>query len=83
MKKWLEILVRIVFYFVLGVALLYSPWIPLWTHNFFAAHYRWVGMACHNNYLRGAISGVGITDIWMAFDLVRRPGHSVGRGTVR
>ena len=81
--KWLVIAVRIVFYFVLGVALLYSPWIPLWTHNFFVAHYNWVATVSHNDYLRGAISGIGLTDIWMAFDQIRRLGHAAERGAVR
>lgn len=78
--KRLGIAVRIAFYFAIGVALLYSPWIPLWSHNFFVIHYGWVASISQNNFLRGAISGIGVTDIWMAFEEVRRMGSSTGDG---
>lgn len=71
MKSWV-IAVRVVVSLVLGVALLYLPWMQVWTHNYFTAHYNWVAAACENGYLRGAISGLGVTDIWLALEEVRR-----------
>jgi hypothetical protein len=49
--------------FTMGVLLLFSPWLPVWTGNFFAHHYPWVGGFVGNNYLRGAVSGLGLADI--------------------
>lgn len=79
MKRW-GATVRIVVSFVLGIALLYAPWLHLWTHNHFAAHYGWVASVCRNGYLRGAISGLGVTDIWLALEDIRHAFQSPGRG---
>jgi hypothetical protein len=56
-----------VFYIILcfgiGLVLLFVPWLPNWTGNFFAQHYSWVDALARNDYLRGGISGVGLADI--------------------
>lgn len=75
MKSW-AIAVRVAVSLGLGVVLLYAPWMPVWTHNHFTTHYNWVAAACQNGYLRGAISGLGVTDIWLALEEVRRSLHS-------
>jgi hypothetical protein len=49
--------------FSMGVLLLFSPWLSVWTGNFFAHHYDWVGEFVHNDYVRGAVSGLGLADI--------------------
>jgi hypothetical protein len=83
MMKWILVMLRIALYFVLGVALLYSPWIPLWMSNFFLVHYEWVSAIGHNDYVRGAVSGIGLADIWLAFEEIRRLSHSADKGAPR
>ena len=36
------------------------PWLSLWDHNYFGAALPWLGAAMHNNFVRGAVSGVGL-----------------------
>lgn len=81
--KWLPVMLRTLFYFVIGVALLYIPWVPLWTNNFFIAHYAWISVIGQNDYIRGAISGVGLADIWLAYEEFMRLAHSAGKGSPR
>lgn len=68
MPRWIPAIARILFLFAFGVFLLYSPWTDFWNSNFFLSHYSWLAAAGHNNFIRGAISGVGVEDIWLALD---------------
>jgi hypothetical protein len=49
--------------FTMGVLLLFSPWASLWTSNFFVYHYAWLKELVRNDYIRGAVSGLGLADI--------------------
>jgi hypothetical protein len=58
----------IFFCFEVGVCLVVVPWKPaLWTQNYFVGHYPWVSALSRNYFVRGAISGIGVADIWLAF----------------
>jgi hypothetical protein len=71
MNRALAIL-YIVFCFEVGVLLLILPWLSLWHKNFFVENYVWVSVLARDYYLRGAISGIGLADIWLAvFELWR------------
>ena len=60
--------VYILFCFEIGVCLLVFPWMTkVWTNNFFVGHYPWVASLARNYFVRGAISGIGIADMWLAF----------------
>lgn len=65
MNRLLTIL-YIVFCFEIGVLLFVFPWISLWTKNYFVGHYPWFASIARNYFLRGAISGLGLADIWLA-----------------
>jgi hypothetical protein len=52
--------------FGMGFMLLFYPWISPWTNNFFVRHYPWIEALARNDYLRGAVSGVGLADIGLA-----------------
>jgi hypothetical protein len=69
---------RILIYFGLGVILFFGPWLSFWDNNFFVEHYSWISALGHNYFFRGAVSGIGLTNIWLALDEVRRLGHSAG-----
>ncbi len=56
----------IVVCFEMGALLFIFPWVSLWSKNFFIDHYPWVSSIVRNYFLRGAISGIGLADIWLA-----------------
>lgn len=72
MLRWLPVVGRILFFLVIGVILFYAPWSGLWDHNFFLSHYPWIFTVARNDFVRGAISGVGLADIWLATAEFRR-----------
>jgi hypothetical protein len=52
---------------VFGVLLVALPWTSLWTANsFFMRHPEWLD-AVNHPFLRGAVSGLGLLDLWIAF----------------
>lgn len=65
MNRLLRI-VYIVFCFELGVFLFVFPWVSLWTRNYFVGHYPLFASVAHNYFLRGAVSGLGLADVWLA-----------------
>ena len=66
MRRLLTI-VYIVFCFEIGVFLFVFPWISLWTKNYFFDHYPLFADIARNYFLRGAVSGLGLADVWLAF----------------
>jgi hypothetical protein len=71
MNRGLAIL-YVVFCFEMGVLLLVLPWLSVWHKNFFVAHYPWVSALAEDYFVRGAVSGIGLADIWLAgFELWR------------
>jgi hypothetical protein len=60
-------IIYIVFCFEIGVFLFVFPWIGLWTKNFFVGHYPLFASFACNYFLRGAVSGLGLADVWLAF----------------
>ncbi len=75
MKRILSVIL-ILLYFEVGVLLLLVPWGSSWTKNYFVSHYPWVGDVARNYFVRGAVSGIGLADIWLAvYELWRRRRH--------
>jgi len=65
MTRLLTIL-YIIFCFAVGVFLFVFPWANLWGKNFFVGHYPLVASVARNYFVRGAISGIGLADVWLA-----------------
>lgn len=66
MNRLLTIL-YIVCCFEMGVFLFVLPWWhDLWSQNFFVGHFPVVAGILMNYFVRGAISGLGLADIWLA-----------------
>jgi hypothetical protein len=59
-------IIYIVFCFEMGVFLFVLPWISLWSRSYFVGHYPLFAAVIHNYFLRGAISGLGLADVWLA-----------------
>ncbi|HEX2727313.1 MAG TPA: hypothetical protein VHN20_15945 [Beijerinckiaceae bacterium] len=57
----LATLIALIFCFEVGVFLAVFPWITDWRMNYLAVLPFW-----HSPYLRGAISGVGLLNIYIA-----------------
>jgi hypothetical protein len=77
MNRWLAIL-YVVICFEMGASLFLFPWVPLWSQNFFVGHYQWIFTIAQNYYVRGAISGLGLIDVFLAFHEVWRLRRSIG-----
>jgi hypothetical protein len=65
MNRLLTIL-YIVFCCEIGVFLFIFPWHSLWSKNYFVEHYPLVSSLARNYFVRGAVSGVGLADVWLA-----------------
>jgi hypothetical protein len=67
----------IVFCFELGLFLLIYPWTDAWAQNYFSwlaadrSHSAWHEF-WNNTYFRGALSGVGLVNVWIAVTEVFR-----------
>ena len=43
-----------------GLVLVVAPWIELWQTNYFAHAWPWVGHLMESDYVRGAVTGIGL-----------------------
>jgi hypothetical protein len=57
----------IIFCFELGLFLLVYPWTGGWNDNYLAWHAFW-----NNGFVRGAVSGMGVVNLWIAITEVFR-----------
>jgi hypothetical protein len=76
-------IVYIVFWFEIGVFLFVFPWLSLWTRNYFVGHYPLFAGIAHNYFLRGAVSGLGMADVWLSFFEAWRFRRELGFGSSR
>jgi hypothetical protein len=60
-------LLFIVFCLEVGVVLLVFPWSEYWDNNFFSNLIPSMRELWDNPYLRGAVSGLGIVNIYISF----------------
>ncbi len=85
--RWYHVLGSVVFSiiaFELGVFLLVFPWISLWDSNYFASFSPVWRNIWQNPYFRGAISGVGLLNIWIGLgEVFRLRRFAGGAGEVR
>lgn len=81
-SRWVTIL-YVAFCFEMGVFLFVFPWVSIWHHNFFLARYSWLSVVAQNYYVRGAVSGMGLADIYLAFYELWRMLGTLGLGSSR
>lgn len=67
MNRWLAV-IYILFCFEMGVFLFMLPWVPFWSRNFFVGRFGWVSAIAMDDFVRGAISGIGVADIYLALE---------------
>ena len=59
-------LVLIAFFLEVGLMLTVAPWSRYWERNYFADVIPLVGALAANNFVRGAVSGLGLVNIAVA-----------------
>ena len=53
----------ILFCFELGLFLIFVPWSALWEHNVLLSYSIYLRGFFLNNFVRGAVSGLGVVDV--------------------
>ena len=59
------LVIFVIFCIELGLLLAVLPWTRLWTENELLLSYPVLRTIAHNTFLRGAISGLGLIDVWL------------------
>jgi hypothetical protein len=54
----------------MGAILFYLPWTAIWERNWFLAHYPSLMRIFLHPSFRGAVSGLGILDIFLAVTMI-------------
>ena len=65
----MSVLSRLLFlaYFVeVGLVLLIVPWSPFWDRNYFLDLWPALAVLTRSNLVRGAVSGLGVINLWAA-----------------
>lgn len=70
MSRLLHVLLSLDF-FLLGVLLLFLPWLGLWEHNYFLSKFPAMIPYVLHPSVRGAVTGLGVLDIMMAVGMLR------------
>jgi hypothetical protein len=65
-------LLLIIFCMELGVFLLFYPWTEQWTQSVFPTYITGLRSVWLNGYFRGAVSGFGVLDLWIALGEIFR-----------
>jgi hypothetical protein len=59
----LKRLIIVAYFLEVGLLLVLVPWSTFWEHNYFAASLPWLHDTLRNNFLRGAVSGLGVVNL--------------------
>jgi len=62
----------ILFCFEVGLFLLFAPWSALWEHNFLLSVSPGFRALVLNNFVRGAVSGLGLVDCLLGLSELHR-----------
>lgn len=75
MNKKHKVLYYLTFMYFLeiGLILIFLPWMEMWDRNFTLFKINYIGDIMKNLYVRGAISGLGIVTIIIAFTFDLQP----------
>lgn len=70
----IELLLRVMLRMYIGLAICYAPWSHVfWDQNPIFLQFPSVGMIAVNGAVRGLVSGLGLLNLWIAFqDALRR-----------
>jgi hypothetical protein len=72
----------VAFFLEVGLLLIVLPWSGLWERNYFAALWPFLQRVITNNFVRGAVSGLGVVNLVVGFaDLSLLFATRTNRGT--
>ena len=57
----------VAYFLEVGLLLVLVPWTAFWERNYFATTLPLVQVLLRNNFARGAVSGLGVVNLWMGF----------------
>jgi hypothetical protein len=60
-------LLYIAFFFEVGLLLIVLPWSAFWDRNYFAAAWPALRPLLTNNFCRGAVTGLGLVNLYAGF----------------
>ena len=60
-------LLLIAVFFEIGIVLLVAPWTAHWERNYFADEFPLLQAVLANEFVRGAISGLGLVNLYSGF----------------
>ena len=63
----LKRLLLVAYFIEVGLLLVLVPWSPFWERNYFLVAFPALHEIVSNNYLRGAVSGLGVVNLLMGF----------------
>ena len=66
----------VLLYFEIGAILIYLPWSALWEQNYFLSRFPALIPILLHPSLRGAVSGLGVLDIFLAAGMIRQGGQA-------
>lgn len=52
------------FFVEVGLLLAVAPWSPYWDRNYFIQIWPWLATLTRNDYVRGAVTGLGLLNLW-------------------
>ena len=61
-------LLLVAYFIEVGLLLVLVPWSPFWERNYFLTEFPALLMIVRNNYVRGAVSGLGVVNLLMGFN---------------
>ena len=73
----------IILCFEMGALLLYLPWTNFWEQNYFLSHFPSLMPILLHPSFRGAVSGLGILDIFLAIRMINSEGSAAPSSSVR
>ena len=76
MNRVLRVILQLI-WLELGLVLILLPWSEIWELNFFLYQYPALGFFFKNPFLRGAVSGLGVMNVFLALDSFRRRAATV------
>jgi hypothetical protein len=56
-------LLLVAFFLEVGFVLIVAPWSTFWDRNYFAESLPFIDAIISNNYVRGAVSGLGVINV--------------------
>ena len=75
-------LLRILFLLLwleLGLMLILVPWSDFWQANYFVIQFPDLATILRSAYLRGAVSGLGVLNVFLALESFRRRAATVAK----